>query len=831
MHGQVAAVLAQDTAPLDVEPAPVLATENNDAPPSPRQQHLLAFLTVCRNRTNYVRIETDPICAGLLIGERGVYAWAIDRTNPERELDLTLAVNGHVVWSDRTAPASVDPLLETGYRLTRHRTMTLTAGGKTAQAPAFEGWMPFPDASIRKTLAQEFDSGIEELRAAECADRLWTGLQDVMARLDRQAEATARPLPPPYVRFLCDRFEYTGKLSSHQAIGSWIIADVLEDTDKRRLFCLTDVLLGVLSEPVFNRRVLRAEVTVALFAFWRRHYRTHDIFSDADLRAVQYKFATAPYINDKNNRLLITSEMRERLSSPADPYREGDLIWSWYWLFLHEDQRVSDKLRDPAYARLVSFRETVTSELRPSRLSFNPSAWRSYWRSLCGDRSQGFTRFDMAMISLLGDESIPESAIAALGVDHWRQRLLNDVYRRVPELALLGGLEPSGVEAQATPPSAPIVPKVHNLAIIGHAKQTGLGRNFTMFIEALAGMDPLLYNIDDGSSLNTDLTSGDLLPERAKVVLLCVNADRAPEAIARFAHVCEGAHIVAFFLWETDRPPQSHHAGAHMVDEIWCPTEYVTEAYRKITSVPVITIGKGLKPAPPRPPHMLEHVIRRDAGEFVFLYVAEFGSGLMRKNPLDGIRAFQEAFQDDEPVRFCLKIREIDPGHWSNVNGYWEEIEERVAADPRLCLITGDLSEDEYYSLVETADAYVSLHRAEGFGYGVSDAMFSRRPVIVSDYSGTCDFCTEETAFLVGVDPQPVPPECMRTRGYVGNWAVPRIAEAAAAMRRVFEDRVEATRRADKAAVLLQAKYNMPGWRQRIESLLAPHLAAPEEIG
>ncbi len=818
------AAAAQVPAPPPA-PAPLVEFE-----PSARAMDLLAFHADCADRANYARIDSHPVAAGLLVVDGVVTVWALDRSAPERELDASLAVNGQIVWSGRTAPSVTDPCLNTGYRLSRHRLMTLTVDGRTTTAPVFEGYAPFPEPATRAALSREIGNGVAAMRTAERAEHLWTALGGVMARLDRQGEPSARPLPPPYVRFLRDRFEHAGKLNTHQSIGAWIISDVLEDPDKRRLFFLTDMTLAVLSEPVFNRRVLRAEVTVALFAFWRRHYRTHDIFSDADLRAVQYKFATAPYISDRNNRLLITAEMRERLSAPAEPYREGDLVWSWYWLFLHEDQRASEKLRDANYARLVSFRETVASELRPSRLSFNPASWRSYWRSICGDRTQGFTRFDMAVISLLADEPVPERAVAASGAAYWRQRLVDEVYRRVPELAALGATALSAEDMQGAAHDQRAEPDIHNLAIIGHAKQTGLGRNFTMFVEALSGFNPLLYNIDDGTWLNPDAAGGDTRPVRARVVLLCVNADRAPEAIARFAHVCEGAHIIAFFLWETDRPPETHLAGAHMVDEIWCPTEYVVDAYRKISSAPVVRVGKGLKPPPPQPPHMLQQQIRRDPGDFVFLYVAEFGSGLMRKNPLDGIKAFQDAFQDDEPVRFCLKIREIDPGHWSNVNGYWEEIEERVAADPRLCLITGDLSEDEYYALIQTADAYVSLHRAEGFGYGIADALFSRRPVIVSDYSGTRDFCTEETAFLVGVDLQPVPPECMRTRGYIGNWGVPRIDEAAAAMRRVFEDREEGARRAANGEVLLRQQYANAAWRQALEERLRPHFDIDDDM-
>jgi glycosyltransferase involved in cell wall biosynthesis len=312
---------------------------------------------------------------------------------------------------------------------------------------------------------------------------------------------------------------------------------------------------------------------------------------------------------------------------------------------------------------------------------------------------------------------------------------------------------------------------------------------------------------------------------RARVVLLCVNADRAPEMLARFAPLCADAHVIGFFLWETDHPPESHRFGALAVDEIWTPSHFVADAYRQIAHAPVSMVGKGLRPPAPARWQRLSRRFRRD-GAFTFLHVADFRSSIIRKNPLDAVRAFRAAFDaGNANVRLVMKLREIDRAHWSNFDGHWDETEALAAADPRIEFLIGDLSDDEYWALIGACDAMVSLHRGEGFCYPVADAMMLGRPVVVTDYSSTRDFCSEETAFLVEADVVPVPPAHMRCTTPVGQWGLPRLDSAVAAMRAVVARRTEAAARAAAGQARIASQYDFSTWRDDLLARLAPYLA------
>lgn len=772
------------------------------------EEQLQSALELMESRHNYLRISNDENLRGGVFLEGGqCFVWGYDRGTPSRSVTLRLVVDGAVVFERATTPDNSTPVHATGHRVGAHRQMVLSVDGTSVASPSFGGYDFWTDAATREDLANFVISLGPIAREARARHLVWNNIPNVTRRLEISDEPPARWRASVYTRYMAGRLGLQGKLSGGQSVANWIVSEVFEDWYKRQVFCLTDEIHALLSEPVMNRRVMKHEISLTLFAFWRRHYPHIDIFTDEGLRLVQFKFATAPFISDKNNARLVSDGLRRSLSAPADMYRNRELPWSWYWLFLLEDQGLGNRMREEDFVRLTSFKEVALDVTQPDRLSFTPHVWRAYWGA---GGTAGFTRFDLALISILADTSSPERAIAERGAEHWRDRLRHDVYARAPELSVLSATE--RVEMQVG--HADEVPR-RDLVIIGHANETGVGRNLTMFAEALSAFDPLIFNADDGACINPDAGYNPAIGVRARVVVICVNADRAPEMIARFAGICEDAHIIGFYLWESDRPPPSHILGALAVDEIWAPSTYVAEAYRKITSVPVTVVDKGLH-APLGYVPFLDR-FRQDPSEFIFLTAAEFGSSIVRKNPLDVVKAFQRAFDgSDHNVRLLIKIREVNPGHWSNIDSYWEEIEERIAGDDRINVVEGNLTPEEYWTLLWTVDAMVSLHRSEGFGYVIADAMFAEKAVIVSDYSGSKDFCNADNAFLVPVQQTPAPPEYLASRGYIGQWGIPDVEAAARAMHEAAEDADLRAQRAKAGQISVVGKYDFANWTEAI---------------
>jgi glycosyltransferase involved in cell wall biosynthesis len=80
----------------------------------------------------------------------------------------------------------------------------------------------------------------------------------------------------------------------------------------------------------------------------------------------------------------------------------------------------------------------------------------------------------------------------------------------------------------------------------------------------------------------------------------------------------------------------------------------------------------------------------------------------------------------------------------------WERLQQRAVADPRLILIDGILPREELVGLYGCADVLISLHRAEGYGRVLAEALQLGLQVVATDYSGNCDFC-------IGTQAHPVP--------------------------------------------------------------------------
>ena len=132
----------------------------------------------------------------------------------------------------------------------------------------------------------------------------------------------------------------------------------------------------------------------------------------------------------------------------------------------------------------------------------------------------------------------------------------------------------------------------------------------------------------------------------------------------------------------------------------------------------------------------------------------------------------------------------------------------RAAADDddRIHVIDESLTRQEMLALLAATDCYTSLHRAEGFGFGLTEAMALGKPVIGTDYSGNTEFLTPEAGYPIPYTLKPVgQDEYIYPEGQV--WAYPDEAACAAAMVRVFHEPEEAQSRAAAGQRFVRHRY------------------------
>ena len=263
--------------------------------------------------------------------------------------------------------------------------------------------------------------------------------------------------------------------------------------------------------------------------------------------------------------------------------------------------------------------------------------------------------------------------------------------------------------------------------------------------------------------------------------LVHVNADLAEHFFDSNGPVySEGKYNIGIWYWELSRFRSRWLSAFRFYDEIWVTSSFTRDCLSKISPVPVLKI---------RYPLFLDTSIveskprrRFDLGEdmYVFLFMFDFAGVFERKNPLALLKAFRLAFERDE--RALLVINPINS--WLNPTA--AKSLRKASSGLNVRMIDKHLSERDYLSLLAASDCYVSLHRSEGLGLTLAQAMFLGKPVIATAYSGNMDFMSTDNSLLVGyklveLDTDYGPYE-------KGNeWAEPDVDHAAQFMRWAYE--------------------------------------------
>ncbi|HYJ04683.1 MAG TPA: glycosyltransferase family 4 protein, partial [Chthoniobacterales bacterium] len=278
----------------------------------------------------------------------------------------------------------------------------------------------------------------------------------------------------------------------------------------------------------------------------------------------------------------------------------------------------------------------------------------------------------------------------------------------------------------------------------------------------------------------------------------------------------EDVYRIAYWAWELETVPDEWVEAAETVDEIWSPTEFVAQAMRSRMSRPVYHMLPGVEVGPVEPVSRAGLNIPED--RFVFLFAFDLHSQLHRKNPLGLIRAFQTAFRADDRATLVIKTSGGDI-HAADLAQL-----QAAARGENILLLDEMLPRAQAYGLIAMADCFVSLHRSEGFGLGLAEAMLLGKPVIATGYSGNLDFMNRENSLLVDYKIVEIAEDrAIYTRG--NFWADPSIEHAAACMRQVYEHRDEASERALRARPEIERLLSIEAagrrMRDRLEQIAA----------
>jgi glycosyltransferase involved in cell wall biosynthesis len=255
-------------------------------------------------------------------------------------------------------------------------------------------------------------------------------------------------------------------------------------------------------------------------------------------------------------------------------------------------------------------------------------------------------------------------------------------------------------------------------------------------------------------------------------------------------HRRDDVYRIAYWNWELENVPDEWVKAAELVNEIWSPTQFVADAMRRRMPKPVLHMLPGVEVGP------IEDIDRASLNvpenDYVFLFMFDLHSQIHRKNPVAVFRAFREAFRADDAATLIIKTSggDTQPADLALLR--------ETIHGPNVILVDEMMTRPRAYGLIAMSDCFVSLHRAEGFGLGIAEAMLLAKPVIATGYSGNLDFMDRTNSLLVDYErveikeDRPIYP-----RGEF--WAEPSVEQAAAYMREVYERPADARARAERA--------------------------------
>jgi glycosyltransferase involved in cell wall biosynthesis len=376
----------------------------------------------------------------------------------------------------------------------------------------------------------------------------------------------------------------------------------------------------------------------------------------------------------------------------------------------------------------------------------------------------------------------------------WRERGLRGVaggVMRLTRRVLRGSSSPKAVR-----PIPVLSQNLNGIDVVGFfTAEHGVGEAARVLVSTLQSVDVTVGTInytDTQSRMGHSYSTDDVL--RHKAVLVSMNAEQLTHSPHRLgADFYNNRYVIGQWFWELEQAPQWYAPAWPKVNEMWAPTRFIEQMLRnsapsdvKISYVPLPVVRPAIDVALTRSHFGLDN-------RFMFLFAFDFMSVMKRKNPLALIDAFTRAFPAGSGAQLVIKA----------INGDKRPVE-------REALMTAALQHsditviDTYFTRVETsslmnlADCYVSLHRSEGLGLTLSEAMSHGKPVIATNYSGNVDFMDNSNSYLVpwtrvavGQDAEGYSPDA--------TWAEPDVVEAARLMRHVYENQAEAAQIGHKA--------------------------------
>jgi glycosyltransferase involved in cell wall biosynthesis len=256
------------------------------------------------------------------------------------------------------------------------------------------------------------------------------------------------------------------------------------------------------------------------------------------------------------------------------------------------------------------------------------------------------------------------------------------------------------------------------------------------------------------------------------------NGDHFDKLISDWGEsILDCKYKIGFWHWELPEFPDDYLPWFNYLDEVWVPSRFVYDAIAPKSPIPVQIIPLALDDKVLKPPLPDRIKFNIPIDKIVFLITFDFYSIMERKNPISGIKAFEKLLEDDnykDKVHLVIKVS----NHHADPKGFKLMQKELMTIESkRFTQINEVLARSDMLQLINSCDSLISLHRSEGFGLHLAEAIALEKAVIATNWSGNTEFMNIENSY-------PVKFEIVEIKDNLGqyrkgaHWAQPNLDSA-----------------------------------------------------
>lgn len=457
------------------------------------------------------------------------------------------------------------------------------------------------------------------------------------------------------------------------------------------------------------------------------------------------------------------------------------------------------------------------------------TGWQNAW-FFAASAIPGLNRLQALIYSERPDVAavypLPQAQANYIG---WFRHYISEETRIIDALRCLPQrLDPS---RQPMPAPATSTVKARGVNVVGYAfGQLGIGEDARMAVRSLqaARVPVTLLNFSPGRDIaqqDQSMAAWVGTEPVYGVNMFCLAAQEHGRLFAEWgADLLVGRLNIGYWPWELAEWPRPWQHLLALVDEIWVSSEHTLQALAPVSQQLALR-------------HMpmavtVDEVAPRTRADFglppdacLFLFAFDLNSSAKRKNPQACVQAFLRAFPPGgaaagsaSPVGLVIKIHPP-----RQQNDEWDALKRLQQADPRIHLIEQTLGKADLLALYRLCDCFLSLHRAEGFGRCIAEAMLLGKPVISTGYSGNLAFTNAENALLVNYRLRALARDDYPF-GAGQKWAEPSVVHAASLLQTVARMDDKVRQLAHNGQRRIATMHNPATIGQRYAAVLAQHM-------